>query len=163
MVFIDTDVLSVFAKIQRLPLLFTICGENLLNVSAAVEAELRTGVAKGFGFARDIIELHSLGRIRTYHPTTADQQLMATMSPSLGLGERESIAICKRLNSIFVSNERRVKHHCRENGVDCINLAEILRTLWELGILIQADVRNMIAEIEAKDNLKFRAADTIFK
>ena len=88
---------------------------------------------------------------------------MATMPPSLGLGERESIAICKRLNSIFVSNERRVKHHCRENGVDCINLAEILRTLWELGILIQADVRNMIAEIEAKDNLKFRAADTIFK
>lgn len=163
MVFIDTDVLSIFAKIQRLPLLFTVFGENLLNVSAAVEIELHTGVAKGFSFTRDIMELLSQGRIRTYQPTAVDQQFMATMSPSLGLGERESIAICKRLNSIFVSNERRVKHHCRENGVDCINLAEILRTLWELGILIQADVRNMIAEIEAKDNLKFRAADTIFK
>lgn len=29
MVFIDTDVLSIFAKIQRLPLLFTVFGENL--------------------------------------------------------------------------------------------------------------------------------------
>ena len=85
------------------------------------------------------------------------------MSPSLGSGERESIAICKRLNSIFVSNGRRVKHHCRENGVDCVNLADILRTLWELGILMQADVRKIIAEIEGKDNLKFRATDTIFK
>ena len=163
MVFIDTDVLSIFAKIQRLPLLFTIFCENLLNISAAVEIELRTGVAKGFNFAQDIMALHSQGRIRTYHPTAVDQQFMATMSPSLGSGERESIAICKRLNSIFVSNERRVKHHCRENGVDCVNLADILRTLWELGILMQADVRKIIAEIEGKDNLKFRATDTIFK
>ena len=39
MVFIDTDVLSIFAKIQRLPLLFTIFCENLLNISAAVEID----------------------------------------------------------------------------------------------------------------------------
>ena len=163
MVFIDTDVLSIFAKIQRVSLLFTVFNEDLLNISAAVELELRTGVAKGFSFTQDIITLHSQGRIRTYHPTAADQQFMATMSPSLGSGERESIAICKRLNAIFVSNERRVKHHCRDNGVDCVNLADVLRTLWELGILMRADVRKIVAEIEAKDNLKFRATDTIFK
>ena len=133
-----------------------------LNISTAVETELRTGVAKGFSFTREIITLHAQGRIKTHHPTVADQQFMTTMSPSLGSGERETIAICKRLNS-FVSNERRVKHHCREYGVDCVNLVEILRALWELGILTQADVRNIIAEIEARDNLKFRASDTIFK
>ena len=85
------------------------------------------------------------------------------MPPSLGLGERESIAICKRLNSIFLSNERQVKHHCREYGVDCVNLEDILRTLWELGILMQAEVRTIIAEIEAKDNLRFQTTDSIFK
>ena len=47
MVFIDTDVLSIFAKIQRLPLLFAVFTEDSLNISAAVERELRTGVAKG--------------------------------------------------------------------------------------------------------------------
>ena len=73
------------------------------------------------------------------------------------------MAICKRLSAIFVSNERRVKHHCRENGIDCVNLAEILRTLWELGILPQADVRNVITEIRTKDNLEFRTTDSIFK
>lgn len=163
MVFVDTDVLSIFAKIQRLPLLFTIFSENLLNISAGVEIEVRIGVTNHFNFSRDIMELHSQGRIRTCHPTALDRQSMAAMPPSLGLGERESIAICKRLNSIFVSNERRVKHHCRDYGVDCVNLVEILRALWELGILTQADVRNIIAEIEARDNLKFRAPDTIFK
>lgn len=73
------------------------------------------------------------------------------------------MAICKRLSATFVSNERRVKHHCRENGVACVNLAEILRALWELGILLQADVRNIITEIRTKDNLKLRTTDSIFK
>lgn len=163
MVFIDTDVLSIFAKIQRLPLLFAVFNQDPLHISAAVEHELQTGVAKGFGFAQDIMTLHAQGRITTYHPTAADQQFMATLPHTLGLGERESMAICKRLSAIFVSNERRVKHHCRENGVDCINLAEILRALWELGILTPADVRQVISELEAKDNLKFRTTDPIFK
>ena len=163
MVFIDTDVLSIFAKIQRLPLLFAIFNEDRLNISAAVEIELQTGVAKGFGFTQDIVALHSQGRIETYHPTAADQQFMVTLARTLDSGERESVAICKRLNAIFVSNERRVKHHCRESGVDCVNLADILRALWELEILTKADVREIIAEISAKDNLKFRTTDPIFK
>ena len=163
MVFIDTDVLSIFAKIQRLPLLFSVFTEDSLNISAAVERELRTGVAKGFDFAQGIMALHSQGRIATYCPTAVDQQFMATLPWTLGLGERESMAICKRLSAIFVSNERRVKHHCRENGVACVNLAEILRALWELGILRQAEVRNIITEIQTKDNLKFRTTDPIFK
>ena len=163
MVFIDTDVLSIFAKIHRLPLLFTVFNEDLLNISAAVEIELQIGVAKGFNFTQDIVALHSQGQIQTYPPTAADQQFMTTLSRTLGSGERESIAICKRLNAIFVSNERRVKHYCRENGIDCVNLADILRALWELGILMKADVREIIAEIAAKDNLKFRTTDPIFK
>ena len=80
-----------------------------------------------------------------------------------GSGERQSMAICKRLSAIFVSNERRVKHHCLGNGIDCVNLIEILRALWEHGILMQADVRKVITEIETKDNLKFRTTDPIFK
>ena len=163
MVFIDTDVLSIFAKIQRLPLLFSVFNEDPLNISAAVENELQVGVAKGFDFAQDIMVLHSQGRIATYHPTAVDHHFMATLPWTLGSGERESMAICKRLNAIFVSNERRVKHHCRENGVDCVNLAEILRSLWELGILPQADVRNIITEIRTKDNLEFRTTDSIFR
>ena len=32
-VFVDTDVLSIFAKIQRIPLLFTVFNEDHLNIS----------------------------------------------------------------------------------------------------------------------------------
>ena len=48
-------------------------------------------------------------------------------------------------------------------NIDCVNLTEILRTLWEREILMQPDVRKVITEIETKDNLKFRTTDPIFK
>ena len=73
MVFIDTDVLSIFAKVQRLPLLFSVFNEDILNISSAVEIELQTGVVKRFDFVQNIMVLRAQGRIVTHQPTDANQ------------------------------------------------------------------------------------------
>lgn len=163
MVFVDTDVLSIFAKIQYLELLFDVFNQNSLNIAGAVENEIRAGISKEFYFARDIVDLQRQGRIYIHHPTPVDHVFMGSLPQTLGAGERESMAICRRLTAIFVSNERRVKHHCQENGIDCVNLVETLRTTWELKILTQDDVRELIKKIKIKDNLKFGTIDPIFK
>ena len=163
MVFVDTDILSIFAKIQRLPLLFAVFNQEHLHVAGAVVDEIKIGVLKEFHFAQDLMVLLAQDRIQSHNPTLVDEAFMMSLPQTLDAGERESMAICKRFNAIFASNERRVKHHCQTNGIRCINLAEILRTLWELEILTQTDVREVIAEIEVKDSLKFRTIDPIFK
>ena len=163
MIFVDTDVLSIFAKIQRLPLLFAVFDQDPLHITTAVENEIKIGVSKGFYFSHDIIALQTHGRIRTYHPTTVDQKFMRSLPQTLNAGERESMALCKRFTATFASNERRVMHHCQTNGIHCINLVGILRLLWELEILTQTDVRKVITEIETKDRLKFQTTDPIFK
>ena len=163
MVFVDTDVLSIFAKIQRLPLLFTVFNQETLHIANAIANEIEIGALKGFDFSQDITALLTQERIHTHHPIPTDEAFMMSLPQTLASGERESMAICKRLDAIFVSNERRVKHHCQANGIRCINLAEILRGLWELEILTQADVRKIIVEIAVKDSLKFRTTDPIFK
>lgn len=163
MVFIDTDVLSIFAKIQRLPLLFAVFDQDVLNIAAAVENEIVIGVSKGFPFANALVELQAKGRLQTHHPVTVDEEFMLSLPHTLDAGERESMAICKRLAALFASNERRVMHHCQTNGIRCTNLDQILRALWELKILAESDVRKVIAEIETKDSLKFRSTATIFK
>lgn len=162
MVFIDTDILSIFSKIQRLPLLFAVFDQDVLNIAAAVENEIKVGVSKGFPFANAIIELQTQRQIQTYHPITEDENFMVSLPDTLDAGERESMAICKRLTALFASNERRVIHHCQANGIHCTNLNEILRALWELKILPVSDVRMMVTEIEMKDSLKFRSTATIF-
>lgn len=163
MVFIDTDILSIFAKIQRLPLLFAVFDQDVLNIATAVENEITIGVSKGFPFANALLELQAKGRLRTHHAVTVDEEFMLSLPHTLGAGERESMAICKRLAALFASNERRVRHHCQTRGIRCTNLDEILRALWELKILAASDVRKVITEIETKDSLKFRSTATIFK
>ena len=163
MVFVDTDVLSIFAKIERLPLLFAVFDQETLNIAEAVENEVKRGVSKGFSFSNDIIALQTQGKIRTYYTTSADQEFMNSLPQTLGAGESESMALCKRFAAIFASNERRVMHYCKTNRIDCINLVRILRALWELQILFQTDVRKVITEIEIADRLKFRSIDLIFK
>lgn len=159
----DTDVLSSFAKIERLPLLFAVFDQDTLNIAAAVENEVKTGISKGFHFSNDIIILQTQGQIRTYHTSPVDQEFMSSLPQTLEAGERESMALCKRFAATLVSNERRVMHHCQMNGIHCINLAGILRLLWELKILTQTEVQKIITDIERADRLKFRTTDTIFK
>ena len=163
MIFVDTDVLSTFAKIERLPLLFAVFDQETLNIAEAVENEVKRGVSKGFSFSNDIIALQTQGQIYTYHTTPADQEFMNSLPQTLDAGERESMALCKRFTATFASNEKRVMHYCKANGIDCINLVDILRLLWELQILTQTDVRKVITEIKTEDRLKFRSIDPIFK
>ena len=163
MIFVDTDILSIFAKIQRLTLLFIVFDQEVLNIAFAVENEIKTGASKGFRFSEDIITLQTQRRIQTYHATTIDQGFINSLPQTLGAGESESMALCKRLSATFASNDRRVMHHCQTNGIHCINLVDILRLLWELQILSQTDVRKIITEIETEDRFKFRSIDPIFK
>ncbi len=163
MIFVDTDVLSTFAKIERLPLLFAVFDQETLNIAEAVENEVKTGVSKGFSFSNDIMVFQMQGRIRTYYTTPADQEFMNSLPQTLDAGESESMALCKRFTATFASNESRVMHHCQTNGIHCINLVDILRLLGELQILTRTEVRKVITEIETKDRLKFRSIDLIFK
>lgn len=120
MVFVDTDVLSIFAKIQRLPLLFQVFNQESLNIARAVQNEIRRGILKGFQFSRDIMELHTQGLIQTHAPNATDLAFMRSLHASLEAGESESMALCKRFNATFASNERRVMHHCRTNEISSL-------------------------------------------
>ena len=68
MVFVDTDVLSIFAKIQRLPLLFVVFNQERLHIALAVENEVKMGALKGFHVAQDITVLLTQKQIQTHRP-----------------------------------------------------------------------------------------------
>ena len=108
-------VLSIFAKIQQLPLLFAVFNQEDLHIAGAVENEIRIGALKGFHFAQDITALLTQEQIQTHHPLPIDEAFMMSLPQTLAAGERESMATVRTgLAAIFPSNERRVKHHCRE-------------------------------------------------
>ena len=74
---------------------------------------------------------------------------------TLGVGERESIAIARARGGTVFSNESRVAHHGRTHGVPCVRLPDILRALWMESIVSQQEVQEIIRDLQVKDQMQF--------
>ena len=79
-----------------------------------------------------------------------------TLPSSLGVGERESIAIARERKGTLLSNESRVAHYCRQYQIPCIRLPDILRALWIEGITSKEEVQLIIVDLQSKDKMKFK-------
>ena len=95
MIVADTSILSTFARIQRLDLLFTVAETKAIHVPTAVVKEIQAGLNKGLDFLKPIIA--GLDSGTNFYPITLtpDEIILVDMLPSsLNAGERESITIC---------------------------------------------------------------------
>ena len=158
---IDTDVLSTFAKVDRLDLLLKVFNRPQLFVSEGVWREVKRGEERGFAFTQAILKFEKERKLRILCIEPEDLRFRTGLPTSLALGELDSICICKRLGTSLISNERRVKHHCEQNGIQCINLNAILRSLWRLDIMSKDQVKVLMKEMEDKDRMTFKSVDEI--
>ena len=56
MIVVDTNILSTFARIQRLELLFAVAETDSLHLVPAVISELKIGLKKNLNFLQSIID-----------------------------------------------------------------------------------------------------------
>jgi predicted nucleic acid-binding protein len=56
MIVADTNILSTFARIQRIDLLFAVAETDSLHLAPAVVKELKVGVQKGLVFLKSILK-----------------------------------------------------------------------------------------------------------
>src|SRR5829696_845369 len=117
MILADADVLSAMAKIGRAPLLFSLLETTELHITPGVYSELEHSFDLGQDYARELFALLDSGQIRLVYLTADEMSFRDTLPVTLGLGERESIAIATNRSGIVLSNESRVAHCCRERKV----------------------------------------------
>lgn len=153
MILLDTNILSTFAKIQRLDLLFKVFDTEKLYISPNVLEELEKAKEKNYKHADKIFELIQKEKIEIKTPTKKDLLNATELPKSFGPGETDSIAMCANNNWTFVTNEKIVNNYCKKKNIKSINLNHILRALWKLNILTKKEVKNLIKKIEEKDNL----------
>lgn len=95
MIVADTNILSTFARIQRLELLPVVAETDALYLPPSVVKELQAGLRKGLDFLQPMVD-GLIGGVG-YYPVelTADEKSFADQLPtSLNAGEKESIAVC---------------------------------------------------------------------
>jgi len=149
MAIFDTDVLSMFAKIDAVDLLKDLFGEKAI-ITPKIKDEISVPMEYGYTFPLKVIStiesvplsndvLEEYGRLQK--------------SLSLGKGELEAIAYCKVEKCIFVTNDIKAREFAKSEGVSVISLQAVLRALWKAKIKSKEEVRQILERIKAADNL----------
>ncbi len=158
-VVIDTDILSVFAKIKKTELLQRLFTRTSVLLTPQVYTELKRGEKLG------IIKLSLPARFSRIKLEHAEKRLLKEIFDrrKLGLADSECIAVSYNRKSLLVTNDEDVKKEADKLFVQYIDLTGILRMLWKGNIMSKDHVRNLIDEIEKKDKIVIEDRDIIFK
>jgi hypothetical protein len=166
MILHNLNILSTFAKIDRLDLLFAVFNRTLLHLSGNTEAELQLGVQCGYSDLQRVLDLIAHPRpamaFNVVKAGAAEQPLYNRIpfypqNPQRHLkGEMDTIALAWTHKATIVCNERKVYNFCRHNPdqtIPCLRLEDVLRQLWIQSLMSQADVQTLITQIETHDRV----------
>lgn len=158
---LDTNVLSVFAKLDRLELLFQVL-DAPLAVSPNVRHELQDDLALGYESLRPAFELIETGQLQVVSIEDAEQKFLAQVPFQPEKGEADSLAWCLAHAGTFVTNDKRAARRASDLGVPVVRQRDVLRRLWVKGILSVKQVYALLAEMETRLGVVLPDRDEIF-
>ena len=163
MILVDNNILSTFARVGQLELLFRLFPKDSLGVPPAVHDELIEAVRLCCHFLEQAAELVDQGRLDII-PLTANEIAGKPKLPaSFGAGDADCVIIAQQRKTPLLTNDRRVRNFCREQGLTVFDLPQLLRALWENGLVSRNRVRRLADEMEAGENMVIRNKDAIFE
>ena len=160
-IILDADMASVFAKIKRLELLKRLLSKHRIVITPEIYEELTTSLDYGYTFPLDIFRY-----LEVLYPSEEENegyQKLLIEKRTLGKGELEAISICRHRGYVFSSMDTAALKFAEENGVETLGLHSILRSLWESGMQSKDEVKEIIMEIEKKDNTSIKDVEAIFR
>ena len=149
MIILDTDILSMFAKIGKIDLLRRLFSDKVA-ITPRIRDEILAPLEYGYTFPLEVISV-----IRTVPLSNEALQEYESLitNLSLGKGELEAIAYCKIEKCLFATNDRKAQEIAKNEGVSVISLQAILKALWKKKLKDKGEVRKILEDIKSSDNL----------
>ncbi len=157
----DTDILSMLAKIGRVDLLKKLFPESSLLITFEVYNELLRAKEAGYDYIDDIIN-HEFKVVHLDADLIEEYEQKKDSLKSLHAGELTSILFCKKRGMDFATNDTRAKRFCKENGVEWLDIVDILRLCYLKQVLDRKEIEKVIRDIEETDRTKIARKERIF-
>ena len=93
MILCDTNILSSFARVGALDLLFKLFPQHQFALPQAVHQEVAEAVRLNFSFLEPVLALTVSGQILIIIPTPEEEQELMNLPSSFGPGESEAVAM----------------------------------------------------------------------
>ncbi|NLY05132.1 MAG: hypothetical protein GXZ17_03270 [Candidatus Atribacteria bacterium] len=139
----------MFAKVDEIGTLSHLFDEKIA-VTPKIRDEISAPLEYGYSFP-----LKVLSRVKTVplSKEALEEYERFQHNFTLGKGELEAIAYCKKEGAVFATNDIKAREFAKREGVFVISLQAILKTLWKKNIKSKEEVREMLAKIKEADNL----------
>lgn len=149
MIVVDTDILSMFAKVNAIDALKTLFKGRIV-MTPKIRDEISIPLEYGYTFPLSVIS-----KIKTVplSPSALKEYERLSEDWILGKGELEAISYCKAENGIFLTNDKKARDLAKREGVRVISLQAILRALWKTGIATKEETKRLLEKIKEIDNL----------
>ncbi len=145
----DTDILSMFAKINEIDLLKKLFSGNIA-ITPKIRDEISVPLEYGYTFPLKVIS-----KIQTLPLSNNALKAYEKFQDnfSLGKGELEAIAYCKTEKCLFATNDIKAREFAKLKGVPVISLQAILKALMKKEIKTRKEVEHILERIKEADNL----------
>jgi predicted nucleic acid-binding protein len=151
-VVIDTDILSMFAKVDGIGILMDFFGSGRAVMTPSIRDEISIPLQYGYAFPNSV--LSQIHVIPLSGQAWEEHERLRTIGASLGKGELEAVAICKTEGMLFATNDVIARKFAQDQGVQVISLQAILRGIWQSGLRSKAEVRELLERVRKADNLE---------
>ncbi|MCK4736559.1 MAG: hypothetical protein KAT65_29165 [Methanophagales archaeon] len=160
-VVLDCDLISTFAKVDRIGLLEKIFTSGQLVITASVYNELLEVKQYGFDFPDKVMQ----SSIKLINISRDERGVFEDFLQDyrIHFGEAEGIAIVKCRNGVFITNDSKAVEFCKEKGVKVLNLKDVLRKISADRVVTRAGMIKMIRDIEDKDRTVIIGVDDILE
>ncbi|RZN31908.1 MAG: hypothetical protein EF813_12060 [Methanosarcinales archaeon] len=157
----DTDIPSMFGKIGRTDLLRKLFPKTSLLISFEVYNELLRAKEAGYDFVNDLLE-QGFGIAYLDSELIKEYEEKKIKLRNIHAGELTSILLSKRDGMAFVTNDSKAKRFCEENGVEWLDIIDLLRLCYRKRMLDRRGIEKVVREIEEKDRTRITRKEEIF-
>lgn len=159
----DTDLLSVFAKVEELKLIKKVFPEGTFIISESVFDELLYSLEEGFDFPErifDMCEVTSLNQkeIGMYKRWRSKSKFLTISKADL-----RTLIIGKIRDIPILSNDRLLLQLADKEGVLALDMYDIFKLIFKKEILLEKEIRDILIMMEEKDKTNFKDKEKIFE
>jgi len=173
LIVLDCNILSLFAKIDKLDLLKKLFPGKKFILPSAVHKELMDAKDAGYDFPDRVFSILNeepekvTDREWICLPVFSNKEtkdfLNLKETKSLGEGELECISICKNRDVILLTNDDKAEKEASLQGVRSYNIEALLGLCIDLELLDKERLCDIINRIETKDRVKLRNKELLMK
>lgn len=147
---LDCDIVSTIAKIDKISLLGEIFRDKRIAIPNAVYVELLEAEKMGFTFPEKIF--NSKIEITAMNGRELNDFKNIAKNQKIHHGEAEGITIARNRKWVFLTNDKVAVKVCEQMNIAVLDLKDLLKMAARKKIIDEAEMFEIIKDIEIKDN-----------